>query len=136
MRASVWSIMVKELRQKEKALNLLVRLCSSPYGHEERIKRTRILIQVAQMRFLCWRIRLRVEEVRQVKVELLLLLIKRSELRWFRMPLGHLSGVFCAHPTGRMENLHLLWPGNSLRYRRGMSGFPLLDLSPPRTDHR
>ncbi|KAF7642406.1 hypothetical protein LDENG_00258420 [Lucifuga dentata] len=85
------------------------------YGHELWVttKRTRSRIQAAEMRFLCrvsgltLRDRVRSSDIQEgLRVELLLLHIERSQLRWFghliRIPPGRLPReVFQACPTGK-----------------------------------
>ncbi|KAF7652090.1 hypothetical protein LDENG_00101950 [Lucifuga dentata] len=99
------------------------------YGHELWVvtERTRLQIQVAEMRFLrrvsglTLRNRVRSSEIWEgLRVEPLLLCIERSQLKWFghliRMPPGRLPREdFQAHPTGKrpgktqdmLEGLHL-----------------------------
>lgn len=96
-------------------------------------KRTRSLVQAAEMRFLCrmagltLRDRVRSSAIWEgLGVELLLLRSERSQLRWFwhliRLPPGRHPLELCwAHPTGRGpeadpghtgEIISPNWPGN------------------------
>ncbi|PWA22456.1 hypothetical protein CCH79_00015395 [Gambusia affinis] len=93
----------RELSQKAKlSIYCLIYVPILICGHDVwvMIEKTRSRIQAAKMGFL-----LRVSPL-EIGVELLLLHIKRSQLRWLRhlvrMPPGHLLGeVFRARPTGR-----------------------------------
>ncbi|KAF7656129.1 hypothetical protein LDENG_00046000, partial [Lucifuga dentata] len=112
-----WTVVVKrELSQKARlTIYQSIYVPILTYGHELWVmtKRTRSRIQAAEMRFLCrvsgitLRDRVRSSDIREgLGVELLLLRIERSQLRWFRHlirtpPARLLREVFQARPTGK-----------------------------------
>jgi len=119
MRALYRSVVVKR--------DLTVHLRSKPaYGHKLWVvtERTRSRIQAAKMSFLrrvaglSLKDRVRSSDIRrELRVELLLLPVKRSQLRWFghliRMPPGRLPlEVFRARPNGRRP-----WGRHRTRWR-------------------
>ncbi|KAK0147969.1 putative uncharacterized transposon-derived protein F52C9.6 [Merluccius polli] len=117
MRTLHGSVVVKwELSRKAKlSIYQSIYVPALTYGHElwEMTERTRSRVQAAEMSFLrrvaglSLRDRVRSSSSgRSSELDLLLLCIERSQMRWLghlvRMPPGRLPGeVFRAHPTGR-----------------------------------
>ena len=104
----------RELSRKAKlSIYWSVFIPTLTYGHERWVmtKRMRSRVQTAEMGFLCMggggRDRVRSSAIQEgLEVEVLLLCVERSQLRWFglltRMPPGRLpKEVFLARPTGR-----------------------------------
>ncbi len=129
------SVVVKrELSRKVKiSIYRLIYIPTLTFGHELWVmtERIRLLIQVAEMSFLCTVARLSLRDrvrssdiLEELRVEPLLLHVERSQLRWFRhlvrIPPECLPGeVFWACPTRRRpraEIISLVWPANASVY--------------------